>query len=140
MWSNDTNRTRAVPIWNIMNDPDNSKPVVINSLYRSGTGVTNMTIGRADCTRMFYGTHLTEFDIYYLLYNIGNATNLTYCFCCEGTYARSTPIWNYAENRNINRYAFRKLTNVTNITWMFRGAGGQLAIASPKLNEDGTVK
>lgn len=139
MWSSDTNRTRAVPIWEIMNDRDNSKPVDINRLYRFGQGVTNMTIGQNNGTRMFYGTHLPEFDIYYLLYNIGSCHNLSECFRCEGSHARSTPIWDYANSRNINRFAFRKLTNVTSISWMFRNSGGKIAVASPKLNADGSV-
>lgn len=131
----DTNN-RVKTIWEIFSGSKDNKPsdpesdptrpyskVTWDNTYATGSKITNIKIGSNSINYMFYGTNLTQFDVYYMLFifsQISGNISLDRPFYNlkrnEGEYI----LFNWKDTDNLfNRFTFYKLSNVTGINECF---------------------
>lgn len=131
----DTNN-RVKTIWEIFSESKDNKPsnpetdptrpyskIVWDNTYAPGTKVTNIKIGNNSLSYIFYGTNLTQFDVYYMLFvfsQIDGNISLDRPFYNlkrnEGEYI----LFNWIDTDNMfNRFTFYNMDNVTSINECF---------------------
>lgn len=104
-----------------------------------GDKVTNMTFGSTSASYAFYGTNCTAFDAYYILWNIGSATNLSNIFA----YVKQVMFGgaDTSANNSPHRSMFTKCGKVTNLQSAFgynRGSGNKnIVLYGPSETEEG---
>lgn len=112
---------------------ENANAFISNSKmkFQSGLGVTNMSFSTSNSSYTFKDTKCTTFDVYYILYNIGTATNLEGLFWgttnCAFIYDKDELYIN-----SMHRNTFINCGNVTNLIYAFRGTGTRQFLYSPK--------
>lgn len=110
--------------------------------FQNGDVVTNMSINNTNAIYDFSNTACTLFDLYYILYNIGNATNLESIFrdTTSAKFTMSIDTDNdVVYNNSLHVKTFKKCNNVTSLAWAFRDIGSRFIIYSPSTDSVGNV-
>lgn len=102
-----------------------------------GNKVTNMSFIGTSAHQTFMGTNCSIFDIYYMLYNIGNATNLGNMFR-----ELTTTKFNWDENvdNSPHKNTFINCGKVTTISGCFFSICSNIRIFSPTHSENNVLK
>lgn len=136
-----SSRKCVIPIWEILGDPQNNKPVDVDRWFEPGDGKTNIYATCANADSMFAKSAVTAYDVYYMLYRGEQFTNISNMFV--GRNLNDNKIWNTQANGlhdNPNRYMFARCKNVTAATTIFRyKAQGDIILYSPEFDEDGNM-
>lgn len=116
---------------NIIKHPTEIPNITENSKmkFQEGPEVTNLTFNTEDINSCFYGTSCTTFDVYYALYNIGTATNLSSMF-------RSLKTKIFDLTNNPHRNTFINCSNVTSLERCFQASTGDIILFSPTHDGD----
>lgn len=105
--------------------------------FQSGSNVTNMTFGTPSALNSaFYGTSCDQFDVYYVMSNLGSATSLSDTFRGLRTklFTRTSSVDN-SPHRNL----FIRAAQITSMNWTFYGScGNNYKLLSPSTNSDKT--
>jgi hypothetical protein len=142
-WNNKNTRdenNRVKTMWELISGSADNKPssaggarpyasVTWDQSYVAGKKVTNIKMGNTSFNYMFYGTHVTQFDVYYMMFVI--ALTVTSNFSIKDTfyelYKKSGEYclfrWNTTDNNIMNRFTFYKWNRCTSIYEAFKGEG-----------------
>ena len=156
-WNNKDTRdgsNRVKTVWEILSNSIDNKPtnpeedatrpyskITWDDSYVAGDKVTNFKMGNTDYSYMFYGTHITQFDVYYLLFvmaltSLNNfSLDRTFRGLIRETTDEENPEyqifrWSDTDNNIMNRFTFYKCDKLT--SYMDTFAGGDTYILSPE--------
>lgn len=129
----------------IVNDVRPYSTVTWEQSFVSGNKVTNIKLSTTNLTQMFYGTHLTEFDVMYMMFVIGKSLS--------SSYSLSRTFYNLYREENelllfdlsVNRYGvprflFYNFTNCTDLSEVFSTAKTIVRSKTNDYIEDGGVQ
>ena len=131
--------------YSVLNGTHVKHPIDIPSInspsdyFWNSNNATNMTFSTGNATDCFSGTNCTLFDIYYVLSNLGSATDLSTLF----GYNKNTDYggFNIENGNNPDTRMFNWATNVTSLSFIFRSPSGptkRIYLTSPTV-VDGIV-
>lgn len=164
-WNNKDTRdenNRVKTVWEILSNSTDNKPsnpeedatrpyskITWDNSYVAGNKVTNFKMGNVSYNYMFYGTHITQFDVYYILFIMALTAPSNFGLSRTfGGLVRKTDDeenteyqlfrWSDTDNNIMNRFTFYKCSKLTSFMEVF--AGGDTYILSPEddypINDD----
>lgn len=140
-WNNKYTRDsnhRVKTVWEILSNSSDNKPsnpeedatrpyskITWDNSYVAGNKVTNFKVGNTNFEYMFYGTHITQFDVYYALFVIALTATRNYSLSrlfysnvrTEDEYNLFR--WDTVDNNIMNRFTFYKHSKCTYIIELF---------------------
>lgn len=150
-WNNKNTRdddNRVKTMWELISGSADNKPleegnprpyasVTWDQSYVAGNKVTNIKMGNNALSYMFYGTRVTQFDVYYMMFVI--ALTVTSNFTLNDTFrglvrdsgAYQLFRWNTTDNNIMNRFTFYKFSRCTRLFETFT-TSGDTYILSPE--------